>query len=108
MFAKLFAIVVGLGLAGGSLLVNRQQRIDVAMEVARTGSRIRAEEAAIGLLQAEIARRVRPDRVAASLDALSQRSGIESWSAVPDRFGLHGPASEPTRVRGGLAAEPLR
>lgn len=108
MFAKLFAIVVGLGLAGGSLLVNRQQRIDVAMEIARTGSRIRAEEAAIGLLQAEIARRVRPDRVAAALDALSQRNGIESWRALPDRFGLQRSALEAPGDRGGPAVELLR
>ena len=102
MFAKLLAIVLGLALAGGSLLVNRQQRIDVAMEIARTGVRIRAEESAIGLLQAEIARGVRPDRVAASLDALSAERGIAAWAAVPGRFAIHGPLPEPTDL---VAAE---
>lgn len=98
MFAKLLAIVLGLALAGGSLLVNRQQRIDVAMEIARTGARIRGEEAAIGLLRAEIARGVRPDRVAAALDALSATRSIEAWVAVPERFEIHGPLPEPNEL----------
>jgi hypothetical protein len=91
MFAKTLAIVVGLGLIAGAVLVNRQQRIDVAVEVARTGARLRAQEVALGAMQARIATEVRPDRVAARLDGLAAAASIEGWKAVPQRFDLDPP-----------------
>jgi len=88
MFVKTLAIVLGLGLIAGALLVNRQQRIDVAVEIARTGVRLRAQEVTLGAMQARIATEVRPDRVAARLDALSAEGAIEGWKSVPQRFDL--------------------
>lgn len=95
MFAKLAAILIGLGMTSGALLVNRQHRIDVAVETARTGDRLRREEAALGLLQAEVAAEVRPDRLALRLDRdldapvladAEDPAGAERWIAIPGRF----------------------
>jgi hypothetical protein len=96
MFAKLAAILIGLGMTSGALLVNRQHRIDVAVETARTGDRLRREEASLGLLQAEVAAEVRPDRIAVRLehdlgaplhpDAEPDEQIEPNWIAIPGRF----------------------
>lgn len=106
MFAKLAAILIGLGLTSGALLVNRQHRIDVAVETARTGDRLRREEASLGLLQAEVASAVRPDRLAARLDQdldapllaeAEDPAPAHRWIAVPGRFDVVATPSERER-----------
>lgn len=99
MFAKLAAILLGLGMTSGALLVNRQHRIDVAVETARTGDRLRREEASLGLLQAEVAAEVRPDRIALRLERdlgaplqaqadpnTPDAPAAPNWAAIPGRF----------------------
>lgn len=107
MFAKLAAILLGLGLTSGALLVNRQHRIDVAIETARTGDRLRREEASLGLMQSEVAAAVRPDRLAKrlakDLDAPLQPGKDEAvawrWIAIRGRF-----EPMPSFAEGGSAA----
>ena len=108
MFAKLAAILIGLGMTSGALLVNRQHRIDVAVETARTGDRLRREEASLGLLQAEVAAAVRPDRLTARLDQdldapllaeAEEDEARESWIAIPGRFDVVDAPSERERLR---------
>ncbi len=107
MFAKLAAILIGLGMTSGALLVNRQHRIDVAVETARTGDRLRREEASLGLLQAEVAAEVRPDRIAVRL-ARDLRAPLHpetdlddaiasTWAAIPGRFDVVVTSSEQER-----------
>jgi len=90
MFAKLLATIVGLGLTSGALLVNRQHRIDVAVEISRCGDRLREQETALALMQAEIAAATRPDRLAAlveGLDATVEDAEADGrWIAIPARF----------------------
>lgn len=94
MFAKLLATIVGLGLTAGVLLVNRQHRIDVAVEISRSGDRLRDQESSLALMQAEIAASVHPDRLnamlamLAALDAPETSSETEEspWIAIPTRF----------------------
>lgn len=88
MFAKLVVVLLGLGLTSGALLVNRQHRIDAAVEIGRAGERLRRQEASLGLLRAEVAKAVRPDLIAAALDGLSVEEGVEGWKAIPGRFDL--------------------
>ncbi len=99
MFAKLAVTLVGLGLTSGALLVNRQHRIDVAVEIARAGDRLRREEASLGLLQAEVIAAIRPDRLAAALKVGPAAAGLDDpkWVAVTGRFDAssHGPFEEP-------------
>lgn len=109
MFAKLAAILIGLGMTSGALLVNRQHRIDVAVETARTGDRVRREEASLGLLQAEVAAAVRPDRLARRLDqdldatllaeAQAEAPDVrDRWIAIPGRFDVVATPSERERL----------
>lgn len=108
MFVKLLAILVGLGLTSGALLVNRQHRIDVAVEISRCGDRLRAQEDSLALLQAEIARSVQPDRLRPMLNALATADAVSdpadpadpAWIAIPTRFDPIplAPLSEPIRT----------
>jgi hypothetical protein len=91
MFAKLLATIVGLGLTAGVLLVNRQHRIDVAVEISRSGDRLRDQESSLALMQAEIAASVHPDRLNAMIAALeapetSSETEESPWIAIPTRF----------------------
>jgi hypothetical protein len=107
MFAKLAAILIGLGLTSGALLINRQHRIDVAVETARAGDRLRREEASLGLLQAEVAAQVRPDRLAIRLErdlgaplhaaAPPDDAPAPQWTAIPGRFDAVAAPSERER-----------
>lgn len=105
MFAKLLATLVGLGLTSGALLVNRQHRIDVAVEISRCGDRLREQENALALMQAEIAESVRPDRLRprlAELAAIEETPAPDApaWIAIPTRFDPIplAPLAEPNRA----------
>jgi len=109
MFAKLLATVVGLGLTSGALLVNRQHRIDVAVEISRCGDRLRLQETSLALMQAEIAESVRPDRLTTLLAGLESplaspeeapADADPAWISIPSRFAPVpiAPPSEPVRV----------
>jgi len=91
MFAKLLATLCGLGLTSGALLVNRQHRIDVAVEISRCGDRLRNQETTLALMQAEIATSIRPDRLEEMLAVLEDPAGSDGdgtprWRPIPTRF----------------------
>lgn len=113
MFAKLLATLLGVGLTSGALLVNRQHRIDVAVEISRCGDRLRMQETSIAMMQAEIAAAVRPDRLADALATLHETPDSDGpaatdpetesaplWIAIPTRFDPIplAPLAEPGRV----------
>jgi hypothetical protein len=78
MFAKLLIIIVAIGAAACALLVVRQQRVELAHDVAMTHNRLLQHESALWDLRTEIAARVRPGDVRLLVD----RMGGE-WSPIP-------------------------
>ena len=78
MFLKLLTTILGLGLIAAALLVIRQQRIDIAHDMALTHQRIIEQEARLWRLRAEVVRRCRPEDVRAALE----RSGL-TWQTIP-------------------------
>ena len=81
MVAKVAVIIIAIGAAFGALLVNRQQRIDVVAEVARSQLRMELHAKTITRLQAAVADAVRPSELRVALGQLP----IE-WEAIPNRF----------------------
>lgn len=78
MFAKLLITIFSLGLIAAALLVIRQQRIDIAHDMAKTHQRIVEQESQLWRLRAEVVRRCRPEDVRAALE----RSGLV-WQTIP-------------------------
>ncbi|MHC5028648.1 MAG: hypothetical protein ACYTGR_18015 [Planctomycetota bacterium] len=74
MFCKLLLVIASIGLTGTSLLVARQQRLDLAHDAERCHKRMQ--------LQTEIARRCPPDAVREAANRLAADSGIE-WVPIP-------------------------
>jgi len=96
MFAKLLIIIVALGGAACVMLVHRQQRVELAHDVARTHQRLLQHERVIWELRTEIASRIRPSDVR----ALVEQMGVE-WVPIPEspEF-LH----QPSLSEGALSA----
>lgn len=101
MFAKLFVLILVLGATASGLLVDRQQRLDLAAEMSRTQRRLRQHEQALWRLRTEIAFATRPAdarRAIERLDAkmvpipgrLDQREQ-RPHSVVPSATPLDGP-----------------
>ncbi len=63
MFAKLVAVILGMGVVGGGLLAMRQQRLEAASELARVQVHIRSQDERLWKMRAEIARRTNPEHV---------------------------------------------
>jgi len=78
MFAKLLVIILAIGAAACALLVVRQQRVELAHQVAMTHNRLLQHERALWDLRTEIAGRVRPGDVQNLVD---QMGG--AWSPIP-------------------------
>ncbi|MCA9285352.1 MAG: hypothetical protein KDA22_09070 [Phycisphaerales bacterium] len=81
MFGKLTLIILSLGALSCVLLVQRQQRIDLAAEMSRTHMRLRQHERALWRLRTDIAFATRPDRVRRAIERL----GVE-WESIPGRL----------------------
>lgn len=81
MFAKLVVIIVALGAIACALLVQRQQRIDMAAEMSRTHMRIQQHERAIWRLRTDIAFATRPERIRQAIAKLD----VE-WESIPGRL----------------------
>jgi hypothetical protein len=80
MFGKLFVIIVALGATACVLLVNRQQRLDIAHEMARAHRQTLKNERAILDLRRRIAHACTPERVRVATKALH-----EEWEPIPAR-----------------------
>lgn len=78
MFAKLLVIILAVGGAACALLVVRQQRVELAHDVARTHNRLLQHERALWDLRAEIAARVKPEQVQQLVDQLGGE-----WTPIP-------------------------
>ncbi len=80
MFGKLLVIIVALGAAACVLLVNRQQRLDIAHEMARSHRQTLKNERSIVDLRRRIASATTPREVRVAVDALDQE-----WKPIPAR-----------------------
>ena len=78
MFAKLFIIILAIGAAACALLVVRQQRIELAHDVAMRHNRLLQHERALWDLRTEIAGRVKPGDVRMLVDQLGG-----DWQQIP-------------------------
>ncbi|MCZ6837127.1 MAG: hypothetical protein O7G85_15235 [Planctomycetota bacterium] len=78
MFAKLILIILAAGAIASSLLVLRQQKVETIHEISRAYQRQRVSEQTLWLLQAEIARRVRPEALNEKL-----RESELNWLPIP-------------------------
>lgn len=78
MFYKLLAITLGFGLTAAMLLVIRQQRIDIAHEMARTHQRLIEYQTQLWRLRADVVRRCRPEDVR---EAVEQSE--HTWQQMP-------------------------
>jgi len=81
MFGKLVLVVIVLGGVAAALLVDRQQRLDLAAEMARTHARIRHHEQALWQLRNEVAFRTRPPQIRLAVERL----GVQ-MVPIPDRL----------------------
>jgi hypothetical protein len=63
LFAKLVAVVLGLGACGCALLALRQSRLQVASELTQTQLRINGADERLWVLRARIGGRVTPEQV---------------------------------------------
>ena len=73
MFGKLVLLILMLGGVSAAMLVDRQQRLDLAAEMQRTHSRLRQHEQATWRLRADIAYATRPAEIRASIERLNVR-----------------------------------
>lgn len=73
MFGKLVLLILVLGGVSAAMLVDRQQRLDLAAEMQRTHARLRQHEQATWRLRADIAYATRPAEIRASIERLNVR-----------------------------------
>ncbi len=81
MFAKVTAIVIGIGVLACGVLVQRQQRYELARDISRAHWRMLEQERTLWSLRAEIARGTRPAEIRTAVDRLNRR-----WRAIPYRI----------------------
>ena len=77
MFAKLLLVIVVMGATACGLLVNRQQRIDTAHEMAVLHHQLTDQSQQIWKLRCEVSHRCRPQQLNLSLARLGR-----SWAPV--------------------------
>ena len=81
MFAKIALVILVLGGLAAALLVDRQQRLDLAAEMSRTHARLRQHEQALWRLRDDVANRTRPAEIRAAIERL----GVK-FVPIPDRL----------------------
>ena len=98
MFWKIVALVIGIGVLACGVLVQRQQRYELARDISRAHWRMVEQERSLWSMRAEIARRTRPAEVRAAVERQNRR-----WRAIPYRLdeNLGGDAEAMTRVEFG-------
>lgn len=96
MFAKLLVIVVALGATACILLVNRQQRLDIAHEMSIAHRQTLRNERAIVELQRQIASACTPEQIRLAKNDLKLQ-----WEPIPARpttFMASAPGAAPSPV----------
>ncbi|MBM4101541.1 MAG: hypothetical protein FJ256_04685 [Phycisphaerae bacterium] len=96
MFAKIAAIIIGVGVLACGVLAQRQQRYELARDISRAHWRMLEQERTLWALRTEIARRTSPDDVRTAVQRLDRR-----WRAIPYRL-------EPMRLDAVPSAPPQR
>ena len=81
MFGKLALLILVLGGLSAAMLVDRQQRLDLAAEMQRTHARLRQHEQATWRLRADLAYRTRPHEIRVAIERLNVR-----MVPIPDRL----------------------
>jgi len=82
MFCKLLLVILSIGVTGTSLLVSRQQRLDLAHEAERCHRRMQQYRLAQWELETAIAERCHPDAIHRAAERLGEEMGIE-WVPIP-------------------------
>ena len=98
MFAKLLLIIMLIGATACILLVNRQQRIETASEIAQSHRRLLQHDQALWALRNEIASRCTPDQVRAAISSFQGE-----WRSIPTT-----PAGQQRSVAHFATHKPLR
>jgi hypothetical protein len=78
MFTKLLLVITLIGATACILLVNRQQRIETANEIAQIHRRLLECDQAMWTMRNEIASRCTPDKVRAAMSSLQG-----DWRPIP-------------------------
>ena len=78
MFAKLLLVITLIGATACVLLVNRQQRIETANDIAQIHRRLLEHDQALWAMRNEIASRCKPDDVRAAMSSL-----LSDWRTIP-------------------------
>ena len=78
MFPKLLLIVCAIGMIACTLLVNRQQRIETANDIANVHRRLLAQEQLLWSVHSVIAEKCQPSQVRASLENFDS-----TWKPLP-------------------------
>jgi len=97
VFGKLLLLILVLGGLSAAMLVDRQQRLDLAAEMQRTHARLRQHEQASWRLRADLAYRTRPHEIRLAIERLNAR-----MVPIPDR--LQRPRTEPSMAAHAAAA----
>lgn len=103
MFAKMLLIILSAGAIASSLLVLRQQKVETIHEISQAYHRQRQYQRTLWQLQAEIARRCRPEALRDML--LQQQADWKPIPAFPST--LDPPSDEAPEALPGEAAEAL-
>jgi len=83
VFSKLVVTILVLGFTAALLLVDRQQRLDLAAEMSRTHQRMSEHERSLWRMRTDIAYRTRPAMIRAAAEQLD----VE-WEPLHDRLAL--------------------
>lgn len=101
MFGKIALLILVLGGLAAAMLVDRQQRLDLAAAMQRTHARLRQHEQAIWRLRADLAYRTRPHEIRTSIERLNVR-----MVPIPDRLQRPRTESPPASLAAGPGASP--
>jgi hypothetical protein len=77
MFFKILAIILGFGVIGCMLLVNRQQQIEAAHEMSNLHRRLSEQERIIWELRAQISQRISPEKL-----QLAREQLVAEWQPI--------------------------
>lgn len=80
MFSKLLLIVCAIGMIACTLLVNRQQRIETANEIANVHRRLLEQEQLLWSVHSVIAEKCQPTQIRKSLENIDS-----SWKPLPSK-----------------------
>jgi len=77
--AKLAALIIVSAFTAAAMLSMRQQRLQAAHELAQAHVRARSHERTVSRLQAEIGRRIAPNRIGELVEGVLVQPAVEGW-----------------------------